>query len=123
LEAQILHETQFENLARNETLTRGYARPTSLVDSSDMFVRVLPSFRETPDGKGPYPCERHALVIGLEIDLRRVALFVLVAMLLGMAFGAGVAIVKNDIGLGAEIGGAIFGLVAVLQGMMIMMYK
>jgi hypothetical protein len=123
LEAQILHETQFEKLVRNETLTRGYARPTSLVDSSDMFVRVLPSFRETPDGKGSSPCERHALVVGLEIDLRRVALFVLMTMLLGIALGAGIAIVKHDIGLGAEIGGAIFSFMAVLQGMMIMMYK
>lgn len=63
------------------------------------------------------------MVVGLEIDLRRVALFILMTMLLGIALGASIAIVKHDIGLGAEIGGAIFGLVAVLQGMMIMMYK
>lgn len=62
-------------------------------------------------------------MIALEIDLRRVSLFILTTMLLGMALGTSVAIVKNDIGLGAEIGGALFGLVAVLQGMMIMMYR
>jgi hypothetical protein len=119
----MLHETQFENLARNETLTRGYARPNSLVDSKDMFVRILPSFHEIPDGKGTSSRERHALVVALEIDLRRVSLFILTTMLLGTAIGAGVAIVKNDLGLGAEIGSAIFGFAAVLQGMMIMMYK
>jgi hypothetical protein len=115
----MLHETQFENLARNETLTRGYARPNALVDSKDMFVRVLPSFHEVPGGKVSSSRERHALVVALEIDLRRVSLFILTTMLLGTAIGAGVAIVENDLGLGAEIGGAVFGFAAV----MIMMYK
>lgn len=50
-------------------------------------------------------------------------MFILVMMLLGTALGAGVAIAENDIGLGAEMGGAIIGFVAVLQGMMVMMYK
>ena len=88
-----------------------------------MFDRVLPSFRKTPDGKGLFPRERHALVVALETDLCRLSMFILVAMLLGIALGAGVAIAEDDIGLGAEMGGAIFGFVAVLQGMMVMMYK
>ena len=88
-----------------------------------MFDRVLPSFRKTPDGKGVFPRERYALVVALETDPCRVAMFILMTMLLGIALGAGVAISENDIGLGVEMGGATFGLVAVLQGMMIMMYK
>ena len=44
-------------------------------------------------------------------------------MLLGVGTGSGIAAVKNDIGLGAETGGAVFGFAAVLQCMMIMMYK
>ena len=88
-----------------------------------MFDRVLPSFRKTPDGKGLFSRERHALVVALETDLCRLSMFILVAMLLGIALGAGVAIAEDDIGLGAEMGGAIFGFVAVLQGMMVMMYK
>jgi hypothetical protein len=113
-----LHETQFEDLARNETLTRGYVRPSSLVDSADMFDRVLPSFRERPEeGK------RHALVVALEVDRCRVSLVILMMAFIGFAVGASISIIKRDIGLGAEIGSALFGLVTVLQGMVFLMYR
>jgi hypothetical protein len=123
LEIQALHETLFEKLVRNDILTRGYARPSALVDSADIFIRVLPSFREKPDSDVASPHERHALVVALEVDRCRVSLFVLITVLLGAAIGAGIGVVKKDIGLGAEIGGAVFGFVAVLQGTMILMYK
>ena len=123
LEIQTLHETVFEGLVRNEALTRGYARPGALVDSADMFVRALPSFRERPD-KGAAPStERHALVVALEVDRYQVSLFILTTALSGIVVGASIGIVKGDAGLGAEIGGAVFTLVTVLQGMMIMMYR
>jgi hypothetical protein len=113
-----LHETQFEDLARSETLTRGYARPSSLVDSADMFDRVLPSFRERPE-EG----QRHALVVALEVDRCRMSLVILMMAFIGFAVGASISIVKRDIGLGAEIGSALFGLVTVLQGMVFLVYR
>ena len=123
LEIQTLHETVFEKLVKNEALTRGYARPSALVDSADMFVRVLPSFRERPDEEVATSCERHALVVALEVDRCRVALFILITVLVSLVVGVSIGIVREDIGLGAEIGGAVFALVAVLQGTMILMYK
>jgi hypothetical protein len=118
-----LHETQFEDLTRNETLTRGYPRPRSLVDSADIFDRVLPSFRKRPEeGLSPLR-ERHALVVALEVDRSRISLFILMMALIGFAVGAGIGIVKRDLGLGAEIGGAVFSLVTVLQGMVFLMYR
>lgn len=59
LEIQSSRETVFEQLVRNDTLTRGYARPSALVDSADMFVRVLPSFRERPAKGVKTFSERH----------------------------------------------------------------
>ena len=123
LEIQTLHETVFEELVRNDALTRGYARPSALVDSADMFIRVLPSFREIPDKGVATSCERHALVVALEVDRCRVSLFVLITALSGIVVGASIGIVKGNVGLGAEIGGAIFTFVTVLQGTMILMYK
>lgn len=111
LETQTLHETQFEELVRNETLTRGYARPKSLVNSADVFVRAMPVVRR-----------RHALVVALEVDRCRVSVFILVMVLIGLAVGTGVAVIEKDLGLGAEVGGVVFGLVAVLQGTTILMY-
>jgi hypothetical protein len=88
-----------------------------------MFDRVLPSFRERlEDGISPSR-ERHALVVALEVDMFRMSLFILMMALLGFAVGASVSIVKRDIGLGAEIGSALFGLVTVLQGMVFLMYR
>ena len=123
MELQTLHETLFEKLVRNDILTRGYARPSALVDSADIFVRALPSFREKPDMDAAIPRERHALVVALEVDRCRVSIFILVTALFRIAIGAGIGIVKKDVGLGAEIGAAVFGFVAVLQGAMILMYK
>jgi hypothetical protein len=117
-----LHETQFEELARNETLTRGYARPSSLEDSADMFDRVLPSFRERSEDGLPLR-ERNALVVALEVDRCRISLFILMMALIGFAVGAGMSIIKKDIGLGAEMGGAIFSFVTVFQGMVFLMYR
>jgi hypothetical protein len=123
LEVQTLHETVFEELVRNEALTRGYARPSALVDSEDMFVRVLPSFRETPDNGVATTSERHALVVALEVDRCRVSIFILITALSGIIVGASIGIAKGDVGLGAEVGGAVFTLATVLQGTMILMYK
>lgn len=123
MEAQTLHETQFEELVRNEFLTRGYARPQSLVDSADVFVRALPSFCEGSDEEASIPREQHALDVALEIDKGRVSIFMLLMAVLGFAVGTAVSIAKGDLGLGAEIGGAVFGFVAVFQGAMIFMYK
>jgi hypothetical protein len=123
LEIQTLHETVFEELVRNEALTRGYARPSALVDSADMFVRVLPSFREMPNNGIANLSERRALVVALEVDRCRVSLFILIMALSGIVVGASVGIAKGDVGLGAEIGGAAFTFVTVLQGTMILMYK
>lgn len=123
LEIQTLHETVFEELVRNDALTRGYARPSALVDSADMFIRVLPSFREIPDKGVATSCERHALVVALEVDRCRVSLFIFITALCGIIVGASIGIATRDIGLGAEIGGAIFTFVTVLQGTMILMYK
>jgi hypothetical protein len=123
LEVQTLHETVFEELVRNEALTRGYARPSALVDSEDMFVRVLPSFRETPDNGVATTSERHALVVALEVDRCRVSIFILITALSGIIVGASIGIAKGDVALGAEVGGAVFTLATVLQGTMILMYK
>lgn len=123
LEIQSLHETVFEALVRNEALTRGYARPSALVDSADMFVRVLPSFRERPEEGVAASSERHALVVALEVDRCRVSLFVFIIALFGIVVGVSIGVVKEDSGLGSEIGGAIFTFVTVLQGTMILMYK
>ena len=123
LEIQSLHETVFEALVRNEALTRGYARPSALVDSADMFVRVLPSFRERPEEGVAASSERPALVVALEVDRCRVSLFIFMTALSGIIVGASIGIKTRDIGLGAEIGGAVFTFVTVLQGTMILMYK
>lgn len=69
------------------------------------------------------PRERHVLVVALEVDKSRISGFILLVAVLGFALGIIVSIVKKDLGLGAEVGGAVFGLVAVLQGTMILMYK
>ena len=123
MEIQSPHETVFENLVRNDTLTRGYARPSALVDSADMFVRVLPSFRERPAEGVKTFSERQALVVALEVDRCRVSLFIFMTALSGIIVGASIGIKTRDIGLGAEIGGAVFTFVTVLQGTMILMYK
>jgi hypothetical protein len=123
LEAQSLHETQFEDLARSETLTRGYARPSTLVDSADIFDRVLPSFREIPVDEISTLRERHALVVALEVDRSRMSLFILMMAVVGFAVGLSISIFKRDVGLGAEIGSAVFGFVTVLQGMVFLMYR
>jgi hypothetical protein len=118
-----LHETQFEDLTRNETLTRGYSRPNSLADSADLFDRVLPPFHERQEDGISTSCERHALVVALEVDRSRMSMFILMMALIGFAVGAGIAVIERDVGLGAEIGGAIFSLVTVLQGMVFLMYR
>lgn len=122
MEAQCPHETQFECLVKNEPLSRGYARPTSLVDSADIFTRALPSFPSRPE-VGGMQGERHALVVALEVDKRRVAVLVFSMVVLGCLIGVTVALTKHNIGLGAGIGAATFGFVAVLQGMMVWLYK
>ena len=88
-----------------------------------MFDRVLPSFRERPEDGVSTSCERHVLVVALEVDRSRMSLFILMMTLIGFAVGASISIIKRDLGLGAEIGGAVFSLVTVLQGMMFLMYR
>jgi hypothetical protein len=51
------------------------------------------------------------------------SMFILMMALIGFAVGAGIAVIERDVGLGAEIGGAIFSLVTVLQGMVFLMYR
>jgi hypothetical protein len=88
-----------------------------------MFDRILPSFRERPEeGLSPLR-ERHALVVALEVDRSRMSLLILMMALIGFAVGAGISIVKRDAGLGAAIGGALFSLITVLQGMVFLMYR
>lgn len=123
IEAQTFRETQFEGFVRSEILTRGYARPNSLVDSPDVFACTLLSSCEVLSDGVLMPRERHVLVVALEVDKSRISGFILLVAVLGFALGIIVSIVKKDLGLGAEVGGAVFGLVAVLQGTMILMYK
>lgn len=123
MEAQNLHETQFEDLTRSEILTRGYAKPNSLVDSPDVLACTSLSSCEVMGDGVLIPRERHVLVVALEVDKSRISGFILLVAVLGFAVGIVVSIVKKDLGLGAEVGGAVFGLVAVLQGAMILMYK
>ena len=104
-------------------MTRGYARPSSLVDSADIFARVLPPFeQENRVGKFAHR-QRHALVVGLEVDKSRIAMLILVLAFLGSLTGIVVALVARDPCLGAEIGAAAFAFVAVLQGAMVLMYR
>ena len=67
--------------------------------------------------------QRHVLVVGLEVDKRRLALLILILAFLGSLTGIIVALIAQDLCLGAEIGAAIFAFVAVLQGAMVLMYK
>lgn len=122
LEAQSLRETQFESLVKNETLTRGYERPSSLVDSADMFTRALPSFQVKLGTGKPASSERHALVVALEFDKSRFSVIILFVAMLGLVMGCGIGAATRDWELGAGIGGSLFAFVAVLQGTMILMY-
>lgn len=94
-----------------------------MVDSADVFTRALPSFCRAPGEGTSIARERYALVVALEVDRFHVSIFMLLLAVLGLAVGTAVSIVKKDLGLGAEVGAAVFGLVAVFQGTMIFMYK
>lgn len=66
--------------------------------------------------------ERYALVVALEVDRHRIALFILLMAFVGLIGGVLVAVLRHDWGLGAGIGGAMFGFVAVLEGALVLMY-
>lgn len=63
------------------------------------------------------------MVVALEVDRCGVSLFILITALSGIIVGASIGIKTRDIGLGAEIGGAVFTFAAVLQGTTILMCK
>lgn len=94
-----------------------------MVDSADVFTRALPSFCGVLGEGASIARERYALVVALEVDRFRVSIFMLLMAFLGFAVGTAVSVVKKDLGLGAEVGAAVFGLIAVFQGTMIFMYK
>lgn len=87
-----------------------------------MFSRALPSFQVKPVVGTSESSERHALVVGLELDKSRLSVFILVVASLGFVLGCGVAAATNNWELGAGIGGSFFAFVAVLQGTMVLMY-
>ena len=104
-------------------LTRGYARPSSLGDSADIFTRVLPSLDPGRAGESSIQSGRQVLVVGLEADQRRIAWLILIGAFLGLIVGVTVGIVSEDARIGAGVGGAAFGAIAIFEGAMVLMYK
>jgi hypothetical protein len=108
----LFHETKFEALVRNEVLTKGFRRPSSLADETWCFERLL-SCKIT--GTRMSTQHEHVIIIGMESDRARLACYFVVWAVLALVTGAAVAFATHKIVTGAAVGGGLLGFVAVVQ--------
>ena len=108
----MFHETQFEALIRNDVLTKGFRRPSSLADETWCFERLLSC--KTADLRVPMQHE-HVVFIGMESDRARLACCFVAWAVLALVIGAAVAGATHKLVTGAAVGGGLLGFVAVVQ--------
>lgn len=109
------HKTQFSALIRNEVLTRGFAKPSTLADEADFFNRDA-TFDVRP-ATADAVSDRHVLVVLFETDRQRLLCYLAVTLLVALGAGLLVGGLTKSIATGAEMCGCLVGLVAALVGL------
>lgn len=108
----LFHEAQFEALIRNDVLTKGFRRPSSLADETGCFERLLSC--KAVDTRGSVQHE-HVVFIGMESDRARLACYFVAWAVLALVIGTAVAFATHKVVTGAAVGGGLLGFVAVVQ--------
>jgi hypothetical protein len=106
----------FANLERNEVLTRAFTR--SLTDVEASVAAVLS--HSSNDASGT---EQHAVVVCLELEKNRVVLLFILSVILGIVVAVGVGAGKHDPELGATVGGATAGFLALIHFAVVWKYS
>jgi hypothetical protein len=112
--ANTFHETQFKYVVKDELLTTGFRRPTSLVDEPN-YVRRLLDFQAKHETGGATSRGQFAVFVGQETDRKRMAQCFIICALLSCVAGIGVGIATGKIVNGAAVAGTILTLMNGVQ--------
>jgi hypothetical protein len=114
--ATSLREVVLSNLVRNEVLTRAFTRSLADLEAS-VAAALSHSFNDA------YATEQHALVVCLELEKNRVVLLFILSVILGIVVAVGVGAGKHDPELGAAVGGATAGFLALIHFAVVWKYS
>lgn len=114
--ATSLREVVFPNLVRDEVLTTAFTRSLTDLEAS-VAAALSHSFNDASD------TEEHAVVVCLELEKNRVVLFFILSVILGIVVAVGVGAGKHDPELGAAVGGAIAGFLALVHFAVVWKYS
>lgn len=115
-------ETMLESITPDALLTKGFLRPGSLAHEPDYFNRLASEVGQDEGGMAPqHPSI--AIIIGQDMDKKRLALFFVVWALLGLCIGIVVGVVTGEVDVGATVGGGVLAFVAILQGACIFAHR